>query len=187
MNLREALQRHLNESKQVVQTRRYKWLTGMYLILLLAGSFHVFELDYWQMRRVRKHIENISLQWDAFKRAHPGFGQVELFPRYDEAYGVSLAAKGSVHWSMDLKPLVEFMRSSQLPFSIDISQLTTDLPHPATKKMTALTPDGRRIEVDVDVKPDTAKSRSEPAGSANGSQPIRLETNSSTSAAGSHR
>lgn len=187
MSMREALQHHLKETEQVMQTRRYKWLWATAMALSLVSVFHVFEPEYWQMRRVRRHIENISPRWDAFKRAHPGFEAVELFPRQDMASGVSLAAKGRVHWSVDLTPLAEFMWSTQPPSSIDISKVTTDLPNPPTKKMTALTPDGRRIEVDVLVMPEAARSKAELGGATNGSQPIRSVTNSTSSAAGSRR
>ena len=199
MNIREDLRRYLNETHQVMQTRRYKWLSAIGLILLFASIFHVFEPEYWQLRRVRRHIADISPQWDAFKRANPGFEAVELFPRYDEAYGVRFAAKGRVPWSVDLKQLAEFMSSTKPPFSVDIFKVTTDLssltrlPRPVIKKMTVITPDGRRIEVDVAAEPypgsdlDTARSRAEPGGPANRSQPIPSETNSTSSAAGSRR
>ena len=199
MKIREDLQRYLNKTEQVMQTRRYKWLSAIGLILLWASIFHVFEPEYWQLRRVRRHIADISPQWDAFKRANPGFEAVELFSEYDEAYGVQFAAKGRVPWSVDLKQLAEFMWSTKPPFSVDIFKVTTDLsslPRLArapTKKMPAVTPDGRRIEVDVIAEPypgsdlDTARSRAEPEGPANGSQPIRSETNLTSSAAGSRR
>ena len=58
------------------------------------------------------------------------------------------------------------MWSTKPPFSVDIFKVTTDtdlsslprLPRPATKKTTAVTPDGRRIEVDV-VAGDGAKEK----------------------------
>jgi hypothetical protein len=128
MNLREHLLRYLVETGQVVQTRRYKWLVGIYVIVLFVSSFHVFEPEYWQMRRVRRHITEISPQWDAFKRANPGFEAVELSPRYDEAYGVMFTAKGSVPWSADVKQLAEFMGSTKPPFRVDVSRVTTSLP-----------------------------------------------------------
>lgn len=124
MNIREELQRHLIETNQVMQTRRYKWLCAIALVLSLVPAFHVFEPEFWQMRRVRRHIEDISPQWDAFKHAHPGFEAVELFPRCDEANGVSLAAKGRVPWSVDLNQLAEFMWSTKPPVSINVLQVT---------------------------------------------------------------
>ena len=197
MNIREAIRRHLNETHQVTQTRRYKWLSAIGLMLLFASIFHVFEPEYWQMRRVRRHIENISPQWNAFKRAHPGFEAVEIFPRYDLADGVCLAAKGMVHWSVDLNQLAEFMRSTKQPFSIDVLQVSKDFsnatPAPGYKKMSVGTIDGRRIEIVVPTEPyhgsdvTSARSKAEPGSPANGSQPIRSETNSTASAAGSRR
>lgn len=197
MNIREAIRRHLNETHQVTQTRRYKWLSAIGLILLFASIFHVFEPEYWQMRRVRRHIENISPQWDAFKHANPGFEAVELFPGYDEAYGVRFAAKGRVPWSVDLKPLADFMRSTKLPYSIDISKVNTGssgLPRPPVmRELPVSTPDGRRIEIDVPAEPypgsdvNTARSKAEPGPPATASQPIRSETNSTSSAAGLRR
>ncbi len=199
MNIREDLRRYLIETAQVTQTRRYKWLTAIYLILLLASVLHVFQPEYWQLRRLRGHIADISPQWDAFKRANPGFEAVELFPGYDEGHGVRFAAKGKVPWDVDLKQLAEFMWSTKPPFAVDIFKVTTDYSNaprvrsPRTKKMTAITPDGRRIEVDVPVEPypgtdlDTARSKAETGNPANGSQPTRSETNSTSPAAGSRR
>ena len=63
MNTLERFRRYLIETGLVVESRRYKWLSAIYLILLFASIFHVFEPEYWQMRRVRRHIENISPQW----------------------------------------------------------------------------------------------------------------------------
>jgi len=197
MNMREDLQRYLIETAQVTQTRRYKWLCATAVVLSLVGAFHVFEPAYWQMRHVRGHIEGIRPQWDAFKRAHPGFEAVELFPRYDEAHGVRFAAKGRVPGSVDLKQLAEFMWSTKPPFSVDVSRVDTDFSEaprsPVTKKMTVVTPDGRRFEIDVPTEPypgsdvNSAQSKAEPGGPANVSQPIHSETNSRSSAAGSRR
>ena len=50
MNIREDLRRFINETNQVMQTRRYKWLPAIGLILLFASNFHVFEPEYWQLR-----------------------------------------------------------------------------------------------------------------------------------------
>ena len=129
MNIGEDLRRYLIETAQVTQTRRYKWLCAIAVVLTLVGAFHVFEPEYWQMRRVRRHIADIGPQWAAFKRANPGFEAVELFPGYSEAYGVKFAAKGRVPWSVDLKQLDEFMSSTKPPSSVDISKVTTSLPH----------------------------------------------------------
>lgn len=196
MNIREAIRRHLNETHQVTQTRRYKWLSAIGLILLFASVFHIFEPEYWQMRRVRRHIADISPQWDAFKRAHPGFEAVELFPRYDEANGVSLAAKGRVHWSVDVNQLAEFMSSTTLPVSINVIQVAKDFSDapsaPGFKKVSVLI-DGKRVEIAVPTDSYhgsdviSARSKAEPASPLNGSQPIRSETNSTSSSAGSRR
>jgi len=197
MNIREGFRRYLIETGRIVESRRDKWLTAISLILLFASLFPVFESEYWQTRRVRRQIEKISPQWDAFKRAHPGFEAVELFPKYDEANGVSLAAKGRVHWSVDVNQLAEFMSSTKLPFSIKVFQVAKDFSDapsaPGYKKMYVGTIDGRRIEIVVPTEPyhgsdDTsARSKAEPGSPANGSQPIRSETNITPAAAGSRR
>ena len=197
MNIREDLRRYLIETAQVTQTRRYKWLSAIAVVLYLVGAFHVFEPEYGQRRRVRRHITDINPQWDAFKRANPGFEAVELFPMNDSAWGVMFAAKGRIPWSVDLKHLAEFMWSTKPPFSVDVSRVDKDFSQaprfPDTKKTTAVTPDGRRIEVDVVAEPypgsdlNTARPRAEPGGPANRNQPIRSETNSTSSAAGSRR
>ena len=152
MNIREDFLRFLHENNQVMQTRRYKWLSAISVILLVASIFHVFEPQYWQLRRVRRHIADISLQWDAFKRANPGFESVELFPRYDEAEGVMFAAKGKISSRVDSQQLAEFMWSTKTPVSVDVSKVTndfsdlfSDLPRPKFKKVWTVTPDGRRI------------------------------------------
>ena len=210
MNIREDLRRYLIETAQVVQSRRYKWLCTIFVILSLVGAFHVFEPEYWQLRRVRGHIADISPQWDAFKRANPGFEAVELFPRYDGAYGVRFAAKGWVPWSVDLKQLAEFMSSTKPPFPVDVSRVENryqsfgpvagektfvmpDGREMEFEKKTFVMPDGREMELDLLVEPGrgsnftTTRSIAEPVGSANGRQPIRSETNSTSSAAGSRR
>jgi len=179
-----------------VHSRRYKWLCAIAVVLSLVGAFHVFEPEYWQMRRVRRHIEDIGPQWDAFKRANPGFEVVQLFPMYDEAWGIMFAARGKISSRVDSKQLAEFMWSTEPPVSVDVSKVTTDfsdLPRPVFKKVPAITPDGRRIEIDLvtELYPgsdvNSARSKAEPSGPANGSQPIRSETNSTSSAAGSRR
>jgi hypothetical protein len=197
MNLREDLQRFLIETAQVTQTRRYMWLCAIYSVLLVVSLFHVFEPEYWQMRGVRHHIAEISPQWEAFKRANPGFEAVELFPRYDEAYGVRFAAKGKVPWSVNLNELAGFMSGTKPPASVDVSRVTTDLSGlprpPATKKVTVVTPEGRRIEVEVAAEPypgsdsEIARSRGGTGGPANGGRPIPSGTNSTPAAAGSRR
>ena len=160
MNIREELLRHLNETGQVMQTRRYKWLSAIGLILVFASIFHVFEPDYWQLRRVRRHISDISPQWDAFKRANPGFEAVELYPGYDGAYGVRFAAKGSVPWNVDLNRLYEFMRSTKPPVAVDFFKVMTALP--ATKKMTLVGSNGWRIEADVVAETNSTSSSAGP-------------------------
>ncbi len=197
MNIREELQRHLIETNQVMQTRRYNWVWATALALSLVSVFHVFEPEFWQMRRLRSHIEDISPQWDAFKHAHPGFEAVELFPEFDEGYGVRFAAKGQVPWSVDVNQLAEFMRSTKQPFAIDVLQVSKDFsnasPTPGYKKMSVVLIDGRRMEILAPTEPyhgsdDTsARSKAEPASPANGSQPIRSETNATSSSAGSRR
>lgn len=197
MKTSERFNRHLLETGKAPESRRYKWLSAIYLILLFASSLHLFEPDYWRMRRVRSHIENISPQWNTFKREHPGFEAVELFPKYDEANGVSFGAKGRVHWSVDVNQLAEFMRSTKQPFAIDVLQVSKDFsnasPTPGYKKMSVVLIDGRRMEILVPTEPhpgsvaDSARSKAEPGSPAHGKQPIRSETNSTSSAAGSRR
>ena len=126
MNIREHLRRYLKETEQVVQSRRYKWLCALAVVLSLVGAFHVFEPEYWQIRRVRRHIEDIRPQWDTFKRANPGFEAVQLFPMYDQASGIMFGARGKISSQLDLKQLAEFMWSTKPPVSVDISKVTTD-------------------------------------------------------------
>jgi hypothetical protein len=178
MNIREELQRHLIETNQVMQTRRYKWLCAIALALSLIPAFHVLEPEFWQMRRLRKHIEEINPQWDAFKRAHPGFEAVELFPEFNMSYGVSFAAKGTVPWPVDLNQLAEFMSSTKPPFSVDIAKVTKDFsntPSAFFEKMSVVTIDGKRVEILVPTKlykgldVTSARSKAEPGSPANGS------------------
>ena len=134
---------------------------------------------------------------DAFRRANPGFEAVELFPMNDSAWGVMFAAGGKISPNVNLMQLYEFMWSTKPPSSVDVSKVTTDfsgLPRsPVMRKVPALTPDGRRIEINMITEPypgsdvDTALSSAEPGGRATGSQPIRSETNRTSSAAGSRR
>ena len=181
MNLREDFRRFVNETDQVVKSRRYKWLFAIAVILLFASIFHVFEPEYSQMRRVRSHIADIGPQWDAFKRAHPGFEAVELFPKYDEAWGVVFAARGKISAKVNPNQLAEFMRSTKPPVSVDVSRVNTDLSdlrRSVFKKVPAVTPDGRRIEIDVITElssgadTNAARSKAESGDPAKGSQPI---------------
>lgn len=200
MHIQDSLKPQSNESPQLTQTRRSKWLLICYGVLLLASGMHFFDTDHWKMRRVAKHIAAIRPQWEAFQRSNPGFAAVELFPRYDEAYGVVFAAKGTVPWSVEMRQLAEFMWSTQPPCSVDTLKVTTDpstppwLASPAVEKATVLTADGRRIQVDVAAEPypgsnltASGSGAEQPVGPANRSQPIRSKTNSTSSTAGSHR
>ena len=132
MNPIEYVRRLGDETARVMQTRRYHWLVAIYLIVLGASSLHVFEPEYWQGRRLQRHIQEISPQWEAFKRANPSFQRVTLTARPDSAWGVVFAATGEIPWTADARLLAEFMWSTHPPSSVDSSRLTTDssgLPH----------------------------------------------------------
>lgn len=155
MKTPENLPRWVIETHRVLQSRRYLWLCAIYGIVVLAGATHVFEPEYWQIRRVRKHIEDIRPQWEAFKRANPGFNAVELLPRYDEASGVVFAARGSISPFVNQLQLYEFMTGTRPPCSVDIDRLTTELSGiptaPAMREV--VTVDGRRVVVVVPAEP----------------------------------
>ncbi|MDC0325536.1 hypothetical protein OAM01_02145 [bacterium] len=119
MNIREVLGRFLNETEQVISTRRYKWLCSIALILTLAGIFHLFDGDFWKVRRLQKDIEEVAPQWEVFKRANPGFDFIVFFASRDEAYGAKLKARGTLSVSRE-KQLYEFVASTKLsPYPFD--------------------------------------------------------------------
>lgn len=156
MNISEMLERHFNAVHQVLQTRRYRCLSIIVLVSSVIAAIHVFEPEFWQMRRMRQQIDELNPQWIAFKGTHSGFEAVELFPEYDMAHGVTFTAKGTVPWTADVKQLTEFMRSTTFPFSINVLQLARDFSnaHPAfLEKTSVVTMDGRRVEILVPRKP----------------------------------
>ncbi len=113
MNIREDLQRYLNETHQVMQTRRYRWLCAIAVILSLVGAFHVFDWDFWKVRRLQKDIEEVAPQWEAFKRTNLGFDSIVFFASRDAAYGATLKARGTLSSSRE-KQLYEFVASTKL-------------------------------------------------------------------------
>lgn len=143
----------------------------------------------------RKLLAGFARKLTAFKHAHPGLEAVELFPKFDEAYGVRFAAKGQVPWSVDVNQLAEFMRNTKQPFAIDVLQVSKDFsnasPTPGYRRMSVVLIDGRRMDILVPTEPyhgsdeTSARSKAEPGSPANGGQPIRPVTNSTSSAAGS--
>lgn len=195
MKFRESVQRFLIETHQVTQSRRYLWLCAIYMIVTLAGALHVFEPEYWQMRRVRRHIEDIRPQWEAFKRVNPGFNAVELFAEYDEASGVVFAARGRISPLMNQLQLYEFMLGTRPPCSVELDRLNTELSGiptaPAMRKV--VTVDGRRMVVLVPAetypRPSVtpAGSPARPAGPTPPDQAIRVESHPTPSVEGLER
>lgn len=187
MNIRKDIERYLIETAQVTQTRRYMWLCAIYVIVWFASAFHVFDPEYWKMRSVRKHIENISPQWNAFKHTHPGFESVELHPWNDLAYGVRFSAKGRIPLGASVNQLSEFMSSTMPPAPVDISRVTIDHSQilPSLKRQFILI-DGRRVEgfVTADLPAGSITGTSLPVDS---NPPRRLETNSNFRVGGSGR
>jgi hypothetical protein len=179
MNIREDLRRHLNETHQVMQTRRYKWLSAIGLILLFASSFHVFDGDFWKVRRLQKDIEEVAPLWEAFKRTNPGFDSIVFFASRDEAHGAKLKARGALSSSRE-KQLYDFVASTKLsPYPFDTLNVRFRLEYgPTAEELERRTKGG---------KLNGLQNGSEPGGPANRSQPIPSGTNSTSSAAGSRR
>lgn len=195
--MRKHIERWLIKTHEVTQSRRYMWLVVIYGIVVLAGATHAFEPEYWQMRRVRKHIARIRPQWEAFQRAHPAFENVQLIAKNDMAWGVVFAATGKISLDAHLIQLIEFMWGTQPPSSVDASQVITDfsqaIPPPVMKKVSALTTDERRIELEVPAEhypvPHATPPRppNGPAGLINPGQPIHAEGHRTPSAEDLHR
>ena len=120
MNIREDLRRYLIETGQVVQSRRYKWLCSIALVLSIAGIFQpFFDEDFWKVRRLQKDIEEVAPQWEAFKRTNPGFDSIVFFASRDLAYGAELKARGTLSLSRK-EQLYEFVASTKLsPYPFD--------------------------------------------------------------------
>lgn len=192
MKVRESLQRYLFETHKVTQPRRYLCLCAIYVIVALVGTTHVFDPEYWQMRRLREHIDRIRPQWEAFKRANPGFNAVELFPKYDEASGVVFAAKGSISPFVNQLQLYEFMVGTRPPCSVDIGRLTTELSGipaaPALRKVVTVDRKPVVVVVPAEAHPRSivppARSPARTAGPTPPDQPIRMESHPTPSAEG---
>ena len=128
MKAPENLPRWAVETHKVRQSLRYRWLTFIYVILALASPIYLIPPQYWQLRRVQRHIANVRPQWDAFKRTNPGFEAIELYPMTDSPYawGVMFAARGRISPNVNSMRLAEFMWSTKPPSSVDVSMVTTD-------------------------------------------------------------
>ena len=167
MNMREDLGRLLNETEQVMRTRRYKWLCSIALILSLAGIFHPFDGDFWKVRRLQKDIEEVAPQWEAFKRTNPGFDSIVFIASRDEAYGAKLKARGTLSSSRE-NQLYEFVASTKLsPYPFDTLNVKFKLEYgPTAEELERLL---KRGEL------NGLQNGSEPVVAANGSQPFRSE------------
>ena len=161
--------------------RREKWLAAIFVILSIAQAVHLFDGDYWKVRHVQKYIEKVDPQWKAFKRANPGFDSIELFASGDAAYGAKLKARGTLSSYEREKQLYKFVASTQPPpYPFDTLEVKVN---DVTEYITA-----EELERSIKSgKLNRLQNGSEPGGPANGSQPIRSETNRTSSAAGSRR
>ena len=129
MNIREDLRRYLIATGQVVQSRRYKWLCAIFVILSLANIFYLFDGDFRKVRRLQKDIEEVAPQLEAFKRTNRGFDSIVFFASRDEAYGAELKARGTL--SLNRKEqLYEFVASTKLsPYPFDTLNVRFSLEH----------------------------------------------------------
>jgi hypothetical protein len=120
--------------------------------------FNVHFNSQWKhLREVDQHIAAIRPKWSAFTNENVGFQDVQLFV-YTGGDGM-FGAFGSVPSEEHLSRLRAFLESTKPP---------------------------RPVYLNIVVASDTIPG-SEPSGAANGSQPIRSETNRTSSAAGSRR
>ena len=180
MNIPEDLRRYLIETGQVVQSRRYKWLCTIFVILSLFASIsHLFYEDFWKVRRLQKDIEEVAPQWEAFKRINPGFDSIVFFASQDLAYGAELKARGTLSLSRK-EQLYEFVASTKLsPYPFDTLKVSFSEEYGLSVEEIE-----RRIKGG---KLNGLQNGSEPGGPADASQPFRPETDSTSSAAGSRR
>jgi hypothetical protein len=111
---------------------------------------------------VEGHIAKIAPQWEKFRAEHPGFQDVKLFA-YTDGDGM-FGANGYVANDEQVAELKKFMEGTGSPRPIYVGSVHV-------------------------VGPEffEFQKKSEPNGAANGSQPIRSETNQTSSAAGSRR
>ena len=183
MNIREDLQRFLGETEHLMQTRRYRWLCAIAVILSLVGAFHVFDGDFWKVRRLQKDIEEVAPQWEAFKRTNLGFDSIVFFASRDAAYGAKLKVRGTLSSSRE-KQLYEFVASTKLsPYPFDTLNVRFRLEYGPTAEELER-PIKRGIKRG---KLNGLQNDSEQDGAANGSQPVRAVTNQPSAAAGSGR
>jgi hypothetical protein len=114
---------------------------------------------------VHEHIEKISPQWDQFRAEHRGFDKAHLFA-WTGSNGL-FGVWGEVPSDAHIAELRAFMESTKPPRPVYLESL--------------FVVDPKAIEFLENAR------KSEPGGAANGSQPIRSETNRTSSAAGSRR
>jgi hypothetical protein len=148
-----------NMTKLTPRTKRL-----LLIALLLACVVPFAPLANPQLRhlhQVRNHIARIDAEWETFKRENTNFEDVHLFA-YTGGDGM-FGANGYVRSDADLTKLRAFMEGTKPPRPVFL--------------------DSVRV---LDVRDAFMKSAG-PSGAANGSQPIRSETNRTSSAAGSRR
>jgi hypothetical protein len=133
-----------------------------WLFLIVYYGAPMLNSQRRNLMAVEDHIAKIGPQWEKFRAEHPGFQDVKLFA-YTDGDGM-FGANGYVATDEQVSELKKFMESTISPRPIYVGSIHV-------------------------VGPEffDFQKKSEPNGAANGSQPIRSETNRTSSAAGSRR
>ena len=147
---------------------REKRLLIVVFLLALVTIFPPWLLrnrQFENLKAVRDHISQIEPRWRDFQHQNAGFDDVQLFD-YTGGDGM-FGAYGRVPSDQHLAKLEKFMTSTEPPRPVYVGAVQVL--------------DQETIELLKKL------NNSEPDGAANGSQPIRAKTSSTSSSAGSRR
>ncbi|MEI7732627.1 MAG: hypothetical protein WCO56_23850 [Verrucomicrobiota bacterium] len=133
-----------------------------WLFLIVYYGAPMLNSQQRHLLAVEDHIAAIGQQWDRFRAEHPGFQDVKLFA-YTGGDGM-FGANGYVATDEQIVELRKFMESTSPPRPIYL------------KSVSVVSPEFFNLQ-----------KGAEPDSPANGSQPIRSRTNSTSPAAGSRR
>ncbi|MGZ4974759.1 MAG: hypothetical protein ACXWDN_18535 [Limisphaerales bacterium] len=133
-----------------------------WLFLIVYYGAPMLNSQRRNLMAVEDHIAKIAPQWERFRAGHPGFQDVKLFA-YTDGDGM-FGANGYVATDEQVSELRKFMESTGSPRPIYVGSVHV-------------------------VGPEFVEfqKKSEPDGAANRSQPIRIQTNRTSVAAGSDR
>lgn len=142
----------------------FVWGAVTYIVLRIGIHFLPEPPQYVHLRQVKQHVTQIARDWTTFRSTNSGLDLVSFYPetRGDGLFGV----RGYVTSEAHAAQAIQFVQSTHPPRPMYTNQLQV---------------------VDAESYAFYREMFSGPGGAANGNQPIRSETNSTTAATGSRR